>query len=95
VDEAVRSMARHGNNSGGTWDAQTQRATYRVQPDKEPPLWDPFAETIYWWTATEDGEDKAFIIVFNGSIWSVSKTRGLGSQGFRAVKDPSSQTPSK
>ena len=27
VDEAVRSMARHGQNSGGVWDAETAEAT--------------------------------------------------------------------
>lgn len=88
VEEAVRSMARHGVNSDGSWDAQAKRAIYEVQPDKEPPLWDPFAETIYWWTATEDGEDEAFTIVYNGGVWSRPKTLGMGSQGFRAVKDP-------
>jgi hypothetical protein len=87
VEEAVLSMARHGVNCGGTWDAQAQRASYRIQPDKEPPLWDPFTETIYWWTATRDGEESAFIIVYDGNVWSRSKTLGMGSQGFRAVKD--------
>lgn len=93
VEEAVRSMARHGVNCGGSWNAQTKRASYRVLPDKEPPLWDPFAETIYWWTATEDGEDRAFIIVYDGKVWSRSKTSRLGSQGFRAVKDPPGEEP--
>lgn len=50
------------------------------------PLWEPFAETIYWWTATEAGEDDAFIIVFHGNTLTEPKTRTLGSRGFRAVK---------
>jgi hypothetical protein len=96
VEEAVRSMARHGVNCGGRWDAQTKRATYEVHPDKEPPLWDPFAETVYWWTATEDGAENAFIIVYDGKVWSRRKTQGLGSQGFRAVKDvPEGDTASQ
>ncbi len=32
VDEAVRSMARHGQNSGGVWDAGTAKATYETPP---------------------------------------------------------------
>ena len=37
VDEAVRSMAHHGQNSGGAWDPQTSQATYLIPPDKESP----------------------------------------------------------
>jgi len=39
VDEAVRSMARHGENSEGLWDKQTAQASYQTRPDKESPLW--------------------------------------------------------
>ena len=39
VEEAVRSMARHGQNSGGVWDAEAAEATYKNPPDKESPLW--------------------------------------------------------
>ena len=35
VDETVRSMALHGQNSGGEWDAETAQATYETNPDKE------------------------------------------------------------
>jgi hypothetical protein len=86
VDEAVRSFTRHGENAGGVWDAANARATYRVRPDKEPPLWRVYAETIYWWTATEAGSDKAYRIVYNGEVYSSSKSYHLGSIGFRAVK---------
>jgi hypothetical protein len=34
VEEAVRSMARHGQNSGGVLDAQAARASYQTTPDK-------------------------------------------------------------
>ena len=93
VDEAVRSMARHGVNSGGVWEADLKKAKYLVEPDKEPPLWDPFTETIYWWTSTENGEDEAFTIVYNGGVWSRRKSLGMGSQGFRAVKDVPAAKP--
>jgi hypothetical protein len=52
VDEAVRSMARHGQNSGGVWEAEGAEATYKTSPDKESPLWNPHSQVIYWWTAT-------------------------------------------
>ena len=88
IDEAVRSMARHGQNCGGVWDAETGRASYQVRPDKESPLWVPFSETIYWWTATEIDEDYAWIIVYDGKAWKKRKDRRMGSQGFRAVREP-------
>jgi len=47
VDEAVRSMARHGQNSGGVWNAETAEATYQTRPDKESPLWDVYSKVIY------------------------------------------------
>ena len=52
VDEAVRSMARHGQNSEGVWDAGAAQATYGTTPDKESPLWDVHSQVIYWWTGT-------------------------------------------
>jgi len=93
VDEAVRSLTRGGKNAGGVWDKETGRATYRVQPDKESPLWDSYAETIYWWTATEADADHAWRIVYNGSCWQLPKELGMGSQGFRAVRDPEPPAP--
>lgn len=88
VEEAAASLTRAGHNAGGRWDAATRRAIYNIQPDKESPLWVVYSETIYWWTATEDGPGKAFKIAFNGEVLSMPKQRGLGSLGFRAVRDP-------
>ena len=34
VDEAVRSMAQHGRNSGGVWDPENSKASYKTKPDK-------------------------------------------------------------
>ena len=86
VDEAVRSMARHGNNSGGVWDAEPLEATYDTIPDKESPLWNIHSQVIYWWTATETDGERAYIIVYDGKVWPRSKQLALAYLGFRCVK---------
>jgi hypothetical protein len=59
VDEAVRSMRRHGENSGGSWDAAGRRVAYRRTPDKESPLWDVHSKVIYLgFRAVKDREDR-------------------------------------
>jgi hypothetical protein len=88
VDEAVRSMAHHGVNSGGVWDAETTKATYETSPDKESPLWNIHSQVIYWWTATEVDEERAYIIVYDGKVWPRSKEFGPAYLGFRCVKSP-------
>jgi hypothetical protein len=86
LDEAVRSMARHEQNSGGVWDAETAEVTYKTRPDKESPLWNVYSQVIYWWTATEIDEEKAYIIVYDGTVWPRSKNFGPDYLGFRCVK---------
>jgi len=86
VDEAVRSMALHGQNSGGEWNAETAEATYETPPDKESPLWNPFSQVIYWWTATEIDGEHAYIIVYDGKVWPRSKIFGPEYLGFRCVR---------
>jgi hypothetical protein len=88
VDEAVRSMARHGQNSGGVWDAASGKATYETTPDKESPLWNAHSQVIYWWTATESDRDHAYIIVYDGKVWPRSKELAQAYLGFRCVKSP-------
>ena len=88
VDEVVRSMARHGVNSGGAWDPARARASYATRPDKESPLWNPHSVIIYWWTSSEEDEGRAYSIDFKGNVYARDKTSTLGSQGFRAVRDP-------
>jgi hypothetical protein len=90
VDEAVRSMARHGQNSGGVWDAQSAKATYETTPDKESPLWDVHSQVIYWWTASEADPDHAYTIVYDGEVWPRSKEFGPAYLGFRCVRTPAS-----
>jgi hypothetical protein len=88
VDEAVRSMARHGQNSGGVWDAENAQATYQTTPDKESPLWNVHSQVIYWWTATVIDEERAYIIVYDGKVWPRAKQFGPAYLGFRCVKQP-------
>ncbi len=86
VDEAVRSQHRHGANAGGAWDPAARTTRYERLPDKEPPLWDPRSQVIYWWTSTEANDREAFIVVYNGTVWPRTKTIRPGSLGFRAVR---------
>ena len=88
VEEAVRSGARHGQNSGGVWDAELAKATYRTTPDKESPLWYVHSQVIYWWTATEVDDEHAYIIVYDGKVWPRAKQFGPAYLGFRCVKQP-------
>ena len=86
VDEAVRSMARRGRNSGGVWDPKTAEVVYKSKPDKESPLWNIHSQVIYWWTATEIDEEHAYIIVDDGKVWPRSKQFGPAYLGYRCVK---------
>lgn len=86
VEEAVRSMTRHGQNSGGIWDAESAQASYIDTPDKESPLWNPHSQVIYWWTATEIDGERAYIIVYDGKVWPRAKQFGPAYLGFRCVK---------
>ena len=88
VEEAVRSMARHGRNSGGVWHAKTAEATYLTPPDKESPLWNGQSQVIYWWTATTVDDAHAYIIVYDGQVWRRSKDLSQGYLGFRCVREP-------
>ena len=88
VDEAVRSMARHGVNSAGVWDGEKAEAAYGTCPDKESPLWNIHSQVIYWWTATEVDEKRAYMIVYDGKVWPRSKEFRPAYLGFRCVKEP-------
>ncbi len=87
VDEAVRSMVYHGKNAGGIWNKINKKASYKVRPDKESPLWNIHLKTIYWWTATEADDSNSYIIVYNGGVWPRQKTLKADYLNFRAVKE--------
>ena len=86
VDEAVRSMALHGQNSGGVWDAEAAQAAYKTTPDKESPLWNTHSQVIYWWTATSIDDTHAYIIVYDGKVWPRTKQFSPAYLGYRCVK---------
>jgi hypothetical protein len=88
VEETVRSMARHGQNAGGVWDAELAGATYEANPDKESPLWNPHSQVIYWWMATEADAEHAYIIVYDGKVWPRAKVFGPAYLGYRCVRQP-------
>ena len=87
IDEAVRSMSRHGSNSGGVWDAAKAKATYQVMPDKESPLWNTYSPIIYWWTSSEVDGKSAYSISYNGRVVVRTKKSGYGSLSFRCVRE--------
>ena len=84
----MRSMARHGRNSGGLWDAENADTSYETTPDKESPLWSIQSQVIYWWTATEADGEHAYIVVYDGRVWPRDKDFGPAYLGFRCVKPP-------
>lgn len=86
VDEAVRSMTLHGQNSGGVWDAESAQAAYKTTPDKESPLWNTHSQVIYWWTATSIDDTHAYIIVYDGKVWPRPKQFSPAYLGYRCVK---------
>jgi hypothetical protein len=86
VQEVVRSLTRHGRNAGGEWDEEAHQATYRVWPDKESPLWDPYSPIIYWWTASEVDPEQVYRVAYNGYVLVVPKKMSMGNCAFRAVR---------
>ncbi len=89
TDEAVRSMMLHGENSGGVWNPEKEKAVYEKIPDKESPLWDIHSKVIYYWTADTSIQDEkqAYIIVYDGGVYDKRKIDHFGYLSFRAVKD--------
>ncbi|QDT40298.1 hypothetical protein Pan241w_03540 [Gimesia alba] len=87
-EEVVCSLTRGNRNAGGTWDPVRNQPHYKRKPDKESPLWDPFAPLIYLWTSDEADERSAWIVVYHGGIYPKPKTLASPSIGFRAVRKP-------
>jgi hypothetical protein len=85
-EEVVRSLTRRNQNAGGTWDPATERAEYQIRPDKESPIWDPYAPLIYLWTSEPANPERAWIVVYHGGVFSKTKRTGSPSIGIRAVR---------
>jgi len=86
ADEVVRSLVRHGENAGCTWDGGSGAQDCAVRPDKETPLWDPGSPIIYLWTADEASATEAYAVTYHGAVWAYPKDAALGSLGFRCVR---------
>ena len=87
VEEAVSSQMLHGENAGGLWDLENEKARYKFTPDKETPLWDPHSKVIYYWTDTIASEGRAYIIVYNGGVFSRGMDIHPDYLSFRAVRE--------
>ncbi|MFC1987087.1 hypothetical protein ACFLVH_00845 [Chloroflexota bacterium] len=89
VDEIVRSLVRHGENAGCTWDGKSTQANCQVLPDKDTPLWAPDWSPIYYWAADEYDEHQAYFVSYNGKgINHQPKSWGNQRHGYRFVREP-------
>jgi hypothetical protein len=88
ADELVRSLVRRGENAGCTWDGDPGRATCRVRPDKETPLWASDGSAIYYWTADAYGADRAWYVGYNGWVRPQPRDWGNPRHGYRCVREP-------
>jgi hypothetical protein len=89
TDEIVRSLVSDGHNAGCTWDGVSMKASCRVTPDKETPLWVPGWSPIYYWSADEYDEDEAYYVSYHASIISHQpKSWGNPRHGYRCVREP-------
>jgi hypothetical protein len=89
TDELVRSLGRHGENAGCSWQGE-----YKVQvqcdtlPDKESPLWSTDHPVIYYWTAESYDERGGYFVAFNGTVNATYKLGGNPRHSYRCVKEP-------
>jgi hypothetical protein len=65
VDEIVRSLGADGETPGALG-REVGRASCRILPDKETPLWAPDEPPIYYWAADEYNEHQAYFVSYNG-----------------------------
>lgn len=89
TDEIVRSLVLHGENAGCTWDGQSRHPDCTTTPDKETPLWAPNDPPIYYWSADEYDERRAYYVGYNGqSVIPQPKSWGNPRHGYRCVRAP-------
>ena len=90
VDEAVRSMMRHGTNCSGVWDPATVKAYYDAMPEKESPIWAVHSPVSYGWTSTEVDNKYAYKIAYNGMVFRTNKLTRERTLSYRAVREVTS-----
>jgi hypothetical protein len=94
TDEIVRSLVRSGENAGCIWDGRSGNAECQVQPNKDSPLWDPNASSIYYYSGDEYNENYAWYVpytgggLYGGAIGAQPKDGGNSRHGFRCVRAP-------
>lgn len=86
VQEAVFSLDRAGRPAGCTYSGSPGKQPCDYEPDKEPPLWNPYSMVIYWWTGTDAGPGQNLRVSYNGFVIPIPKTSVTGYTGFRAVR---------
>jgi hypothetical protein len=63
-------------------------AHYRVQPEKDSPLWKAHSQGIYWWTGTQPDASNAYRIAYNGYVAAFG-LKGWGDYwSYRCVRRP-------
>lgn len=89
VDEYARSLARHGENAGCSWQGEDNaQMECELRPDKETPLWDPEIEPIYYWAADEFNDREGYFVSYNGWVNTAYKPGGNPRHGYRCVREP-------
>lgn len=88
TDEVARSLTQDGENAGCAWTGEEGETNCRITPDKETPLWAPDQPPIYYWTADEASEERAYYINYQGDVNAQSKSWGNPRHGYRCVREP-------
>jgi hypothetical protein len=88
TDEVVRSLVKRGENAGCMWSGEPGRASCRVRPDKETPLWSSKQSAIYYWTGDEYDAEQAWYVSYNGWVRYQPKDWGNPRHGYRCVREP-------
>ncbi len=86
IEEYVQILTYRDSNSGGKFDYKTGKASYKIKPDKDAPVWAPDKEVIYYWSATSANDTCAFDITYAGQVRKILKTVKQDYRGFRAVR---------
>jgi hypothetical protein len=89
ADEVVRSLVRHGESAGCTWQGESQaQVVCDVLPDKESPLWTTDQPVIYYWAADAYDDRKGVFVSYNGWVNATYKLGGNPRHGYRCVREP-------
>jgi len=87
TDEVVRSLVRHGENTGCEWQGELRQSlSCVVTPDKESPLWSTDHPVIYYWTTDSYSNSEAYFVSYNGMVNTTRKSGGNPRHSYRCVK---------